>query len=721
MPLVRRLKVAALLLSGAVLVLAAVRIFEPPNRAGDTPNDTAKGGDAPEFVGADVCQPCHAAVYAEWKTSPHAHNMARPTPTTVVGDFERQNKREYAGTRGLMHRVGDAYFMDYTDPTGRTESWSIEYVLGIARHQVYLHAFPDGRLQILPFYWNAEQQVWQDAREGPIGDTPSPIPRTFPDYWRNYGRTYNRTCMECHASRPAKGYDPATNTYRSTFVPEIDCEACHGPGGRHARAWQAVGRVAEGPPGAPAPGRDMPRLGLLGEDEGILLCATCHARKRVYREDYRQGEPYEDAFAPDVWEKGAFFVDGRPSNLSYHYVDYMMSACYRSSPEKLTCAGCHPPHTQARHADTSVAEANAICTRCHVKFTTALTEHTFHKPESPGSRCVECHMPKVDMKLQMTSRDHSLGVPLPELTASDGVPNACANCHAEDPPAWAQRWVTQWWGDRPTFQAYRARVLARADVLRRVFADAPPVEALTRWLDNPAASVVERASAARFLGGAQGDQSAYDALLRHRDDPQPLVRFYVADALASVMGPRARDALHGMLADKARTVRVRAYEALVLIDPRLDRLADAASPANPEGQRVAQVRKEYRVRLQQIRPDDPRALAPSALVAYQLGHIDEAERILRQTAAIGGDVPGFRTDLIQFLLERGRVDEAATEADKLAAVDPEGVPALLTRGQVLLSRGRAAEARVLLERAAAKGEPPPVLVQTLDAARRMAP
>src|SRR4051812_49584619 len=45
-------------------------------------------------------------------------------------------------------------------------------------------------------------------------------------------------CAECHSTELRKNYDPATDSYRTSWA-EIDvaCEACHGPGAAHvARA-----------------------------------------------------------------------------------------------------------------------------------------------------------------------------------------------------------------------------------------------------------------------------------------------------------------------------------------------------------------------------------------------------------------------------------------------------------------------------------------------------
>ncbi len=50
-------------------------------------------------------------------------------------------------------------------------------------------------------------------------------------HWTNYSQNWNFTCAECHSTDLKKGYDPASDTYKTTWAEiNVSCEACHGPG-----------------------------------------------------------------------------------------------------------------------------------------------------------------------------------------------------------------------------------------------------------------------------------------------------------------------------------------------------------------------------------------------------------------------------------------------------------------------------------------------------------
>ncbi|MEZ4474194.1 MAG: ammonia-forming cytochrome c nitrite reductase subunit c552 [bacterium] len=652
----------------------------------------------PRYVGEGACQRCHPAAYAAWEKSVHAKNMAIPTPETVIGDFGDVEYR-FQGTRSRMFRRDGAWLMAYTDVKGRTETLRVDRTLGIKRHQAYLHARPDGRLQVLPTYWNQEERAWRDAVEGPVpGD--APLPTTHVAYWNNYGRTFNLACLDCHASQPRKGYDPATNQYASTFEPAIGCEACHGPASEHVARWDRLERDAP---------ETLAKTGLADLDESIERCAACHAAKRIYAEGFDPGDSFYDWFIPDVWQvRERYYVDGRSSTLNYRYVDYMQNGCFRRTTRTMDCGFCHPPHGLESTADRTVQAGNALCTQCHLEHKTALVAHTHHRPESEGSRCVACHMPPMDLDLRMTVRDHTINSPLPELTRQYGVPNACAHCHADQPVAWAEAAVERWFGGQAHFEGYRARLRDRAQVLSQVFGGGEvPVDRLVAWLDDPERSIIERASAGNFLGSARGNGRALAALLRHRHDAHPLVRFYVVDGLSGHL-PASATALREALADPRRVIRVRAYEALHLFDPSLE--TDAA---------FAAVRHEAEVRQQIILADDPRHVSDQALWAFTQHRLDDAERLLRRAVAIADPVPAQRTNLVRFLLENQRYDEAERELLVLEANDPAGEPTRFARALFLMHRGRFAEALPVIEALLAGGaEDAPVLRQMRDVARQ---
>jgi len=618
--------------------------------------------------------------------------MAAVTPERVLGDFERDNEYRYEGTRSLMEREGERYFMTFTGPDGKTRRYSVDYVLGVNRHQIYLHRFPDGRLQVLPTHWNVREGAWRDSREGPVTAGPKPLPVTDAGYWSNYSRTYNRACMECHASVTRKRFDPEARTYASVFDPAIGCEACHGPSAAHVAARKD-----------PDPARQAADPGLFDlagqpQREAIDLCGSCHAGKRIYQEGFRPGERAEDYFVPEVWGRGVFYVDGRSSEAtSYNYVEFMQSACVRRSTERLDCnSGCHVPHA-ARDATPTVQQSNRPCARCHHAYVTDPSTHTFHAADSEGSRCVECHMPLAD-QMGMKLRDHTIGVPLPELTQLYEVPNACNDCHSDDSAEWASRHVEAWYGQSPTFQAYRARTLARAKVLQRVFAAdgrGLPVPELIAWLDNTAESIIQRASAASYLGQARGSADAVEALRRHRHDSDPVVRYYVIDGLAQHRGTEAT--LREALGDRARTVRLRAFEELLLRSPSVR--------SDPDPQ-VARVTAEHKHLERTVSGDDPRGLSARALAAFRHRDVKEAERLLRYGVALSEPVPKLRMDLIQLLVSQGRLNEVAAEVAKLREADPRGVETLAAQARLLMALGRFSEALTVMEPLFAAGTAP---------------
>ena len=77
---------------------------------------------------------------------------------------------------------------------------------------------------------------------------------------------------------------------------------------------------------------------------------------------------------------------------------------------------------------------NALCMRCHSGGYSGSSviqpdQHMFHPNETPGGRCVDCHMPQTTYMQRHPRRDHGFTIPDPLLTQELGVPNACNRCH----------------------------------------------------------------------------------------------------------------------------------------------------------------------------------------------------------------------------------------------------------------------------------------------------
>ena len=108
----------------------------------------------------------------------------------------------------------------------------MDYTLGAKRYQGYLSRLPDGRMYVLPAFWQIESRRWIDWKE----ITP------IPDGAHDLKQIWNANCFNCHATNLVQGYDIASKTYRTTWTEMgIGCEACHGPGREHvalADAWE---------------------------------------------------------------------------------------------------------------------------------------------------------------------------------------------------------------------------------------------------------------------------------------------------------------------------------------------------------------------------------------------------------------------------------------------------------------------------------------------------
>jgi predicted CXXCH cytochrome family protein len=670
------------------------RVVQPPLQA-----------DLPEgFAGSAACQGCHPAAFETWQKSVHNRHMAAPDPDFVVGDFEHDNVYELAGTRSRMYRdpaQGGRYFMEYTDADGERTTHAIDWALGQTRHQVYLTRMDDGRLQVLPTYWNVEEGHWRDATEGAIDGKP-PIARSDRNHWRNHTRTFNLSCLECHGSQGRKNYDPVGNRYDSPLRPSIDCEACHGPALEHVERWVRLeGQVRAD--------RDdgLPHLGGMGWQASVEVCSSCHAKKKVYASGYTPRAAFYDFFMPDVWEADGYFVDGRSRNLNYRFVDFMQNSCSPNAHRRLDCGSCHPPHDLESARGKSVDQQNALCTGCHLSYGNALSEHTHHKRAS-GQRLHRVPHAPMPLGLRMTVRDHSIGSPLPELTRLYGIPNACSNCHADRPQDTLEADMERFWGGRESYRAF----VSHGDAGARACVDAR-VQGLgagdRRAGELAEGHLAERGAAGergQLMGVSAGVPAATAALLEAVNEPHPSCGSTLVLALGQSPDPRARAALEKSLGDPMRSIRVRAFESLETARPRL-RVGRAARGGQSARRGPRAARRDPRRR--------PGAEVRAGARLFYQGRAAEAEALLRRLVTIAPRIPGYRADLAQYLVASERFDEAARVSEDVLRLDPGNLGATLAMAEIHLRRGRPAETLRLLDTLApdVRGAAP---VQSLRAA-----
>ncbi len=653
----------------------------------------ASADSSGDYLGSKACAPCHEVEQTQWTNSLHI-KMTKPiAEALVVGDFS-------AGTRFADH--GRAYtfgskdgrpFMTVAFGDRAPETFPVDYTLGAKRYQGYLSTLPDGRIYVLPAFWHIASRRWVDWKE----ITP------IPDSAHELRQIWNVNCFNCHGTNIVQGYDIGTKRYRSTWTEMgIGCEACHGPGRQHIELMAAWEKDPSSKPAYDNSSKNRQLSDVLkifsvksAEPRRIYdTCAYCHGNKNNVFTGFRGGDRYTDYALPFLISEpipsndlqGEFWPDGRPNRFNRPQA-LTLSGCFKAGA--IACTNCHVAHGSRNDFSLKVninqgRNGDGLCTQCHsearrqpgsgirqpenpatpqtakVLFTgSGLSAHTFHKPESNGSRCISCHMSDVNWRLLIRRRDHTFQPPVPENTVKFGIPNACTTCHDDRTPEWAARQMDAWWGD----QARRSKAAWLADTMYRAGSGDPAtLPDLAKLAVDRSEGFLVRASAADYIaqliasaeasgsrrsssmsqtsfggdttrsptnvrrGAVEVTPAIVNAMIGAAADPEAVVRAAAVRALGTT-GQRDRvlAPILARLVDQSRVVRVRAAEVLVSFS-----IADL--PGNA-GQALKRAQEEYIASLEAF-PDVASNHAARGWLEAERGNVTEAERALDEALKV---------------------------------------------------------------------------------------
>jgi tetratricopeptide (TPR) repeat protein len=255
------------------------------------------------------------------------------------------------------------------------------YLLGSGNHaRTWLARGAGGKLIELPLGWYAEKGGYWGMNPG--YDTLHPPAQ----------RAISYECMFCHNAYPQipAGHNVIdSEPVFPTELPQgIDCQRCHGPGGKHVELARRPGvQRADLHNSIVNPAR-------LSTERRLELCMQCHLETTstrlpalVRRFDrapfsYVPGQPLGDFVlsfdhAPNTGHEDKFEIAGAAYRLR-------LSRCFIASKGQLTCTTCHDPHDIPRgiSAERHYAEA---CRQCHS------LRDSLH---TSAANCTDCHMPK---------------------------------------------------------------------------------------------------------------------------------------------------------------------------------------------------------------------------------------------------------------------------------------------------------------------------------------
>jgi hypothetical protein len=348
-------------------------------------------------VGDAVCLSCHQAK-AAYAATAHAHTSSLPSAESIHGRFE-------AGANTLRTANPDLYFLMEAKAAGffqtailrsspteaMTRSESIDLVVGSGRKgQTYLFWDGDALFQLPVSYWT-EIGGWVNSPG-------------YVDGTANFERPVAGRCLECHATAFASQAPPENAYRRTSLVPGITCEKCHGPGAEHVARYRSAA-----PPRTPAEGAivNPARLSRARQIDGCALCHDGIGRSLTPPLSFRPGDDLDrHVVFPQLNPGDPVDVHGGQVQL------LARSRCFQSSPA-MTCTTCHDVHQPQR----DLAAMAGSCLQCHQVESCRDFPRRGHAIDH---RCIECHMPLQETaqivstvngrRLQPKVRNHQIAI-----------------------------------------------------------------------------------------------------------------------------------------------------------------------------------------------------------------------------------------------------------------------------------------------------------------------
>ena len=580
------------------------------------------------------CAECHKGIHHHWQKSHHGE-ANRVMSQELDGEAFSDKELKTIAEHWRFYKTSDSFSL-----TAGGENHHVGMAIGLTPLIQYLVSADGGRWQTPSVAWDPAKKEWFDVLDGDD--------RTAADWghWSGRGMTWNTQCAWCHMTDYKKGYDLATDSYKSNWKEMgVGCTQCHGD-------------IAATPDAKNGCLIDLKKYHTSknSKQQTIDNCATCHSRRGQLDGDFHVGDKFGDHFQLQLpTQDSLYYADGQIKDEDYVWTSLRLS---KMGHKGVNCLDCHNPHTTELKLPI---ENNTLCMSCHgggsngrIDGATLINplSHTKHKPNSTGSSCVSCHMTHTTYMGRDPRRDHGFHVPDPVLTKELGIPNACNKCHTDKDTDWAIKSTHSLFGAKmhtPERQRQRARTRAIAhafngqqsaiDVLLEAYANE----------DNPAWQATLLQVMRAWSTDPRVQQIAL-AAVKHED---PLVRSSSCAILEFGQGTGA--VLDSMFKDPIKEVRVAAAWA-----------SRARLSQHPV------MLKELKESLE-FSADQPVGAMSMAQLAMDSNKLEEAEGWLKQ--AVEKDQTSAVThEAYAILLSRiGKSEQALAQLEIAAKLEPENV------------------------------------------------
>jgi hypothetical protein len=335
-----------------------------------------------DYAGPAACAKCHSSISGTQKDSAMARTSSLATGSNnlrsvanrfTVGNFSYEIHQSPNEASYTVRTGADSL----TEPLG--------WVFGSEKvGQTYVYE-KDGQMYESAFSYFSGIHGF--------GQTPGldlvPLPDSVPQRLRKGAarpleKATAEGCFTCHntAAKTSGKLDPAQ------LIPNVTCEACHGPASAHVAAEKAGMENADALVFNPK---------FLDSVASVDFCGSCH-------------RTWWDVMLTE--EVGVSTILAVPYRLE-------KSRCWSKGDARLTCVACHDPHGPL---EQNAAAYDQHCLSCHVTKDnkTAIADHPGAACPVSTSQCVTCHMAKYevpDMHARFT--DHMIRVVKPGAPFAD--------------------------------------------------------------------------------------------------------------------------------------------------------------------------------------------------------------------------------------------------------------------------------------------------------------
>ncbi|MEO2014656.1 MAG: hypothetical protein ABGZ53_09810 [Fuerstiella sp.] len=438
-----------------------------------------------DYAGPESCKVCHEKNYKAWSVHPHRWMNALADTSTVKGDFSGDASISYLGGIGTFYREGEEHRMRLDRKRDNVRRvYAITQTIGSRFYQYYVGRQLEGPEpdshdfyktdHVLPFgYWLDAEEWVPVVHVGDEGELPDGI-RADPFAMNTIEfHPYATRCNYCHTTFPLGDMFIRDAALVSEYAPAPVHFSMPGYlAESHPSVWDgtkypsdltdnAVAHVVQEVHDFEAPGHAV-TLGI--SCEACHLGSKEHVQHKLTPPEFLPRSPHLFLEAKEHeldsgrnhanvnWVCSRCHTGTRPQLAggmstwnSTEFSDAAKGSCY----SQLQCITCHSPHEAiGPRWSPSPQKDDAICLKCHQQLEPAEARlaHTHHPLDSDGSRCMNCHMPRINEGLQDVVRTHMIYKPTQHAMIEANHPNACNLCHIERSIDWTLNYLKDWYG-----------------------------------------------------------------------------------------------------------------------------------------------------------------------------------------------------------------------------------------------------------------------------------